>query len=164
MENSTVLIRDVQQHELPQLLALLKAKTEFDGVANSLVATIETLAVAIFSHKPMAKALVAVSDGSIVGMATYYSTFSSFIAKPCLWLDDLFVDESHRSQGIGKALVAQLCRIASEHGCGRIDWVVAADNDHGQGFYSRMGATIFETVRLARLDERAIQALADEEG
>jgi GNAT superfamily N-acetyltransferase len=95
-------------------------------------------------------------------MATYYETFSSFIAKPCLWLDDLFVYESHRSKGIGLALVQHLCRVAHELGCGRIDWVVAESNAKGKEFYSRLGASIFESVRLARFDERAIQAIVGE--
>ncbi len=93
-------------------------------------------------------------------MATYYRTFSSFIAKPCLWLDDLFVYESYRSKGVGRALLRQLCHLASEQGCGRIDWVVAANNDSGKTFYKELGASIFESVHLARLDEQGILALA----
>lgn len=157
-----MLVRDVQEHELPELLALLRAKAEFDGDAGSLVANIHTLREALFAHKPAARALVAISEGAIVGMATFYGTFSSFIAKPCLWLDDLFVLESHRSKGVGRALVRHLCQLAHEQGCGRVDWVVASNNVDGKGFYSRLGATIFESIDLARLDEKAIDALAHE--
>ena len=160
MKKSTVLDRDMQEHELPELLALLKAKAEFDSVANSLVADLPALREALFSRKPMANALVALSAGTIVGMATYYGTFSSFIAKPCFWLDDLYVYEAYRSKGIGRALVKHLSALVYEQGCGRIDWVVATHNDQGKKFYSRLGATVSDTVQLARLDEAAIHALA----
>jgi len=155
-----VLIRHVEEHELQQLFGLLKAKAEFDGASHLLVATEETLRDALFSSNPMARALVAVENGALVGTATYYATFSSFIAKPCLWLDDLYVYEAHRSRGVGRALVKRLCEIAHMHGCGRIDWVVATLNSNGRGFYASLGASIFETVRLARLEENEIRALA----
>jgi GNAT superfamily N-acetyltransferase len=156
---SPVDVRAVQERDLPGLLALLNAKAEFDGAASSFAPDLETLRGALFSHAPMAKALVAVSGEDIVGMATYYGTFSSFIARPCLWLDDLFVSESYRSKGVGRALMEQLCTIAYEAGCGRVDWVVASGNDKGQDFYASLGASIFDSVRLARLDEKAIKAV-----
>jgi GNAT superfamily N-acetyltransferase len=155
-----MLVRAIEEHELPDLLALLGAKAEFDGAASSLVADIGSLHGALFSPNPMARASVAISEGAIVGMATYYCTFSSFIAKPCLWLDDLFVQESYRSRGVGAALIRHLCRVANELGCGRMDWVVAEDNFRGKAFYKRLGASIFDSVRLARLDESTIQAIA----
>ncbi len=158
-----VLVRDVQEQELPQLLALLEASASFDGAAHSLVATVETLRQALFSNAPMARAIVAVVGDELVGTATYYATFSSFLAKPCLWLDDLFVYEALRSKGIGRALVKHVCKIAYAQGCGRVDWVVATQNANGRGFYTRLGASIFESVRLARLEENAIRALATED-
>lgn len=156
-------IRFIQDNELPELLALLKAKAEFDGNVQSFVATIDSLCAALFSESPMAKAIVAVENGSIVGMATFYATFSSFIAKPCIWLDDLYVYETHRSKGVGRALVKYLSAFALEQGCGRIDWVVATNNNQGRKFYSRLGASIFDSVQLARLDEAAIHALVHED-
>jgi GNAT superfamily N-acetyltransferase len=156
---SPVHVRAVREQELPDLLALLKAKAAFDGAASSLVADVETLRKALFSRKPVAKALVAVSEDAIVGMATYYGIFSSFIAKPCLWLDDLFVYEPHRSKGAGRALMEHLCAIAYKEGCGRVDWVVAADNANGRDFYARLGASIFDSIHLARLDKAAIEAV-----
>lgn len=153
----------IQENELPELLALLRAKAEFDGNVQSFVATIDSLHAAFFSERPMAKAIVAIENGSVVGMATFYATFSSFIAKPCIWLDDLYVYEAHRSKGVGRSLIKYLSAFALEQGCGRIDWVVATDNNQGQKFYSRLGASIFDSVQLARLDEAAIHALVHED-
>jgi GNAT superfamily N-acetyltransferase len=155
-------IRHVDQAEIPQLFALLQAKAEFDGCPESLRATVFTLHEAIFADQPLAHALVAEVDGKLVGMATYYSIFSSFIAKPGLWLDDLYVYEEYRSQSIGRKLMEQLCQIARDSGCGRVDWHVSGSNDRGIKFYQSIGATISEKTKLVRLGEAAIQELAHE--
>lgn len=155
-----MIVRHVMESELPNLLALIRAKAEFDGCPETLRATEASLHEALFAATPQAFALVAESNGEVVDMATYYATFSSFIAKPGLWLDDLFVLETHRSQGIGEALIRRLCMIAAEGGCGRMDWHVSAFNERGQRFYRRMGASISARARLLRLDEAQIRRLA----
>ena len=153
-------IRHVEQSEIPQLFALLQAKAQFDSCPESLLATSSTLHAAIFAERPLAHALVADVDGRLAGMATYYSIFSSFLAKPGLWLDDLYVYEEYRSQNIGRKLMERLCQIARDGGCGRVDWHVSSFNERGIKFYRSIGATISEQSRLVRLGERAIQELA----
>jgi GNAT superfamily N-acetyltransferase len=155
-----MLIRPIAPPDLPAFLALLRAKAEFDGHPESLLATVDTLQAALFADQPRAHALVAELDGRLVGMVTYYAIFSSFIARPGLWMDDLFVDAGHRGRGIGEQLVHALCREAQANGCARLDWLVSAANQRGQKFYTRIGATIFDKGRLVRLDEARIQALA----
>lgn len=154
-------IRPVREDELPSLLALIRAKAEFDGCPETLRATVESLREALFAPKPLAHALIAEVNGRVVGMATYYAIFSSFIAKPGLWLDDLFVYSEARNQGIGEALVRRLSKIAKSGGCGRIDWHVSNFNERGKKFYLRIGATISERARLVRLNEEGIHALAE---
>ena len=156
-------IRPLIEHELPELLELIRAKAEFDGCPETLVATIESLRQALFSAQPLAHALVAEIGGHLVGMATYYATFSSFIARPGLWLDDLFVYPEFRSRGVGEALMRRLSAVAKAGGCGRIDWHVSQLNDRGKGFYLRIGATISERALLVRLTEEGIHALAERE-
>jgi GNAT superfamily N-acetyltransferase len=153
-------VRHIDQSELPQLLSLLQAKAEFDGCPESLLATTESLRDALFSANPQAHALVVEINGQLVGMATYYTIFSSFIAKPGLWLDDLYVYEEYRGQRIGLALMQQLCKIAEQAGCGRVDWHVSKFNEHGKNFYRKIGATISEVSQLVRLETKAIQNLA----
>jgi len=153
-------IRKVKETELNELLGLLKAKAEFDGCPESLRATEENLREALFSARPSAHALVAVENDTLVGMATYFSIFSTFIVKPGLWLDDLYVYENYRGRGIGKALIEHLCKIADESECGRVDWLVSKHNERGQKFYESIGATISEKARLVRLDEQGIKQLA----
>ena len=106
------------------------------------------------------QALVAVVNQAVVGLATYYDIYSSFLGKPGLWLDDLFVADNFRKRGIGKALLSALCASAHARGCARVDWLVATDNHPGRAFYASLGATVFETVRHARLAERDIERLA----
>jgi GNAT superfamily N-acetyltransferase len=153
-------IRHVEESESSQLFALLQAKAEFDGCPESLCATVATLREAIFAERPLAHALVAEVDGRLVGMATYYSIFSSFSAKPGLWLDDLYVYEEYRSQSVGRKLMERLCQIAQDGGCGRVDWHVSGVNERGMEFYRSIGATISETAKLVRLGEGAIRELA----
>lgn len=155
-----MIIRNIKESELSELLALIQAKAEFDGCPESLLATVDSLRAAMFTQPPLAHALVAQVNGHLVGMATYYAIFSSFIAKPGVWLDDLFVYEQFRGLGIGEALVKELCRIAKEGGCGRVDWLVSDFNDRGKKFYRRIGASISDSTRLVRLAEEQIHALA----
>ena len=156
------LVRPVEPADLPNLLRLLRAKAAFDGVENTLQATEQNLAEELFAANATARAVIALEGNKVVGMATYFQTFSSFLMKPGMWLDDLYVEDAHRKHGVGRQLIGWLCKEAAARGCARIDWVVAADNSNGRGFYERMGATIFETVRLARIDQDAILARASE--
>jgi GNAT superfamily N-acetyltransferase len=149
-------IRAAVETDIPALVDLIRAKAAFDGCLESLRADENTLRAALFSENPKAGALVAEIGGKVVGVATYYDIYSSFLARPGIWLDDLYVYENHRRRGVGKALMLSLCEIARRTGCARIDWIVATDNENGQAFYSTMGAKIFENVRHARLDGAAI--------
>lgn len=155
-----ILVRPVEPQDIPAFSRLLRAKAKFDGVAHLLQATEQNLRDELFSARPTARAIVAVVDEALVGMATYFQTYSSFLMKPGLWLDDLYVDELHRKSGVGRELLEWLCRAAASNGCARIEWIVAVDNDNGRGFYERVGVEIFETLRLARLHEAAIRAHA----
>ena len=154
------LICPVQTPHIPDLLRLLRAKAAFDGAENTLQATEENLAQELFASHANVRAIVATVDHQVVGMATYFQTFSSFLMKPGLWLDDLYVDSEYRKHGVGKQLITWLCKEAASHGCARIDWIVEASNDNARGFYERMGATIFENLRLARIDHATIVARA----
>jgi GNAT superfamily N-acetyltransferase len=114
----------------------------------------------LFSEAPAASVILAEIDGKNAGMATYHSHYSTFLARPGIWLDDLFVREPRRGRRIGEALMKRLSQICIETGAGRIEWSVAAQNALGIKFYERIGATVFEGSRVTRLDEEAIQRLA----
>ena len=155
-------IRHVEPTELSQLLALLRPKAEFDGCLESIHATVASLRSTLFADKPLAYALVAEAGGQLIGMATYYAIFASFIAKPGLWLDDLFVDPGLGGHGTGRQLMQRLCLIARASGCARVDRHVSRANERGIRFYRGIGAIISEKAQHVRLGEAEIHALADE--
>lgn len=145
-------IRLASSADVTALLELLRGKAEFDGCPEALAATEETLRDHLFADSPLAHALLAEWEGRPVGLATYYPVYSSFRARPALWLDDLFVFEEFRSRRVGAALVEALVNVARERGCCRIDWTVARANTRGIAFYERMGAQIREATALCRLE------------
>ncbi len=152
-------IRQAEIKDIKDILALIKGKAEFDGCLDSLMATEQNIAEAFFSNSPKSWALVAEVDSQLVGIATYYNIYSTFKAKPGIWLDDLFVFPRYRKVGIGTALIKELCMVAKTNGCCRVDWIVARDNESGRAFYESVGAKIFEEVRHSRLGEDAIDGL-----
>ena len=106
----------------------------------------------------MAYILLAETDKaheSPVGYASYHFTYSTFLAQPSIWLDDIFVESTHRNQAIGTQLIEQLCQISQHRGCGRIDWTVDVNNAAGIRFYERMGARLKKEVYLCRLTSDA---------
>jgi len=155
-----MIIREIEEKDLGDILSLIQAKADFDGCLDSLQSKEPEIYDAFLSSSPKAKAIVAEIDGKVIGIATYYNIYSTFIAKSGIWLDDLYVYEGYRQSGAGKELMKSLCNIALKTDCGRIDWVVAKDNENGRGFYESIGANIFEEVRHSRLDESAINRLA----
>ena len=155
-----MIIREVEERDVGDILSLIRAKADFDGCLDALESKESEIREAFLSSEPKASAIVAEVEGKVIGIATYYNIYSTFIAKPGIWLDDLFVYNDYRKLGAGKRLLKRLCDIAIETGCGRIDWIVARDNENGRRFYESIGAKIFEEVRHARLDEVSISKLA----
>jgi GNAT superfamily N-acetyltransferase len=155
-----MIVRHIEEKDVGDVLNLIRAKADFDGCLATLKSKELEIQEAFLSPQPKAKALVAEVGDKVVGVVTYYDIYSTFLAKPGLWLDDLYIYNEFRGRGIGKRLMEALCNVALEAGCGRIDWIVARDNENGRSFYESIGAHIFEEVRHARLDENAIKKLA----
>jgi GNAT superfamily N-acetyltransferase len=161
MDRSPIVIRDATVDDIPIILRFIGKKAEFDRYPQGVEATPEKLRQTLFADRPRAGVLFAEVEGTPVGFASYFSTYSTFLARPGLWLDDLFVDEEHRSRGVGEALVGRLAQMAVERDCGRIEWTAAAHNDRGLAFYRRLGATVRETARLCRLDREGFERLVE---
>ncbi len=145
--------------DVPEIIQLIHLKAEFDGVPNSVTATTGSLQEGLFSDSPQAQVLFAEMNGKVVGMASFHRHYSTFIAKPGIWLDDLFIREDHRSKGAGEALMIRLAQICLDSGGGRIEWSVAVRNALGIKFYERVGAVVSQGARLARLSEDALRRL-----
>ncbi|WP_373526084.1 N-acetyltransferase family protein [Nostoc sp.] len=152
-----ILIRDANKSDIPAIIELIHLKAEFDGCPESVEATPKKLEIDLFGDKPLAFVLLAEVDRNPIGLATYHFIYSTFLATPGIWLDDLYVKAEHRGHRVGEALMLRLRQIGQEKDCGRIDWTVAVSNERGIKFYERIGANIINKVKLCRLDSQALQ-------
>lgn len=155
-------VREATERDADAIFDLICFKAEFDGCFSSVQATPRKLIVAMRGTSPYFRALLAEADGRPIGFASFHQTFSSFLAQPGIWLDDLFVRESHRGHGVGNALIRRLAILADTNGCARIDWIVATSNITARDFYSHIGSRVNEDVRHCRLDADAIAGLASD--
>ena len=161
MPDSPIIIREAKREDGPVLLDFIRKIATFDDTLSSVEATEQKLVNQLFGSHPAAFVLFAEIDGQIVGYALYFLTFSSFLARPGIWLDDLYVDEKDRGLGVGQSLLTHLAKIAQERGYGRIEWVTSDDNAKALTFYQRNGAKVRNTERVLRLDGPAISRLAE---
>jgi len=122
--------------------------------------TPERLELTLFGPHPYAETLIAEDGGQAVGFALFFHNYSTFLARPGIYLEDLFVDESQRGKGIGRALLARLAAIAVERECGRLEWAVLDWNKDAIGFYERLGARPNSDWTVYRLTGDALSGLA----
>jgi GNAT superfamily N-acetyltransferase len=153
-------IRDATVDDVPVILHFLQRMAEVDGRSAPLQSTAQTIGTAMSGEAPQLAVLLAEVAGTPVGFASYFQTYSTFLGRAGIWLDDLYVEEAARRGGIGAALLRHLAGIAAAVGCGRIEWSVGVGNHRGIEFYRRHGAVVREHVRLCRLDRDAITRLA----
>lgn len=144
--------------DVPLLLAFIRSMAAFEKLTVS--ATEESLRAALFGDAPAARTLLAFVDGKPIAYVTYFFTFSTFVGKRGLWLEDLFIDPAFRGRGIGRALMAYLADIALQNQCARFEWSVLDWNESAIGFYKRLGATILTDWRMCRLDEAQLSRMA----
>jgi GNAT superfamily N-acetyltransferase len=149
--------------DVPTLMTLIRALADYEKLAHQLRATPEALREHLFGPRPYAEAAIARVDGQPVGHAIWFHNYSTFLARPGIYLEDVFVLPDHRGHGVGKALLRHVARVARERGCGRFEWSVLDWNEPAINFYRRIGAAILPDWRVCRMDESAIARLADSE-
>ncbi|GAB1537561.1 GNAT family N-acetyltransferase [Scytonema sp. NUACC21] len=157
MNEEKLVIRHAKKDDLSTIMELILLKAEFDGCLDSLEATPQKLEDTIFCQKPLAFILLAEIDENVIGFASYHQIYSTFLAKPGIWLDDLYIKTEYRNCGVGTALINHLCRINENLGGARIDWIVRENNEPAVNFYKKMGAKIIQQVRLCRLEREEIK-------
>jgi GNAT superfamily N-acetyltransferase len=161
-DSPSFVVREATERDADAIFDLICFKAEFDGCFSSVQATPRKLIAAMRGTSPYFRALLAETGGRAIGFASFHQTFSSFLAQPGIWLDDLFVRESYRARGVGNALMRRLAMLAGKNGCARIDWIVATSNIKARHFYTHIGSRVNEDVRHCRLDADAIARLATE--
>jgi GNAT superfamily N-acetyltransferase len=139
---------------------LIRELAEYEKLAHEAVATPAMITDALFGRRPWAEALIARADGEAAGFALYFHNFSTFLARPGLYLEDLFVRPRYRGRGIGKAFLARLAHIAVERGCGRFEWAVLDWNTPARKFYESLGARPISEWIVHRVAGDALTALA----
>ena len=146
--------------DLPHIVRLVQELAAYERLADAMVASSGDFHQALFGPDRHADALMAFVDDQPIGFALYFSTFSTFLGRRGLYLEDLFVQEPFRGRGIGKALLQRLAVVAKERNCGRIEWSVLTWNQPSIDFYHRLGAVTMEDWRTFRLTGPALATLA----
>ena len=154
-------IRPAEPRDLSQLYLLLRAKAAFDDVLAAMTASEDELGRAIFCENPGCTFAVAELGDRLVGFVSFYQVFSTYAAKPGLWMDDLFVDAESRGQRIGLSLLKYVACVAAARDCCKLEWSLQVSNIRGIAFYRREGAVIRERNRFAKLDRSAISRLLE---
>lgn len=132
--------RPATEADVPVILSLIRGIAEYEKLAHEVTATEVQVRESLFGPRPYAECLLGCSDGVPVGFAVFFHNFSTFLAKPGLYLEDLFVRPEHRGCGLGKALITAVAQIAVERGCGRYEWTVLDWNQPAINFYQSLGA------------------------
>lgn len=152
-------IRSARPGDELLLLDLIRELAEYERLAHEVEATPEDLAESLFGGGAVAEAVIAEWNGQPVGFALFFRNFSTFVGRPGLYLEDLYVRESERGKGIGKALLLHLAGIARERNYGRMEWSVLNWNKPAIDFYHSLGAKPMDDWTVFRLDEAALKAL-----
>ncbi len=147
--------------DLPVILAFIRGLAEYEKLSHQCVATEELLRASLFGEKAYAEVLIARMDGVPVGFALFFHNYSTFLAKPGIYLEDVFVPPEHRGKGIGKALLKRIAQIAVERNCGRFEWSVLDWNEPSIQFYKRIGASVMDDWRICRMNAEQIAKLAE---
>lgn len=154
-------IRPVLPTDLPELLKMIRELAEFERLTHLVTATEADYHESLFGESPAAEALLAEENGVAVGYAVYFSTFSTFVGRAGLWLEDLYVRPDHRGKGYGKSLLKAVGAIAHERGAGRYEWTVLDWNQRAIDLYERAGGEILPEWRIVRMDGDRLRAFAE---
>jgi GNAT superfamily N-acetyltransferase len=154
------MIRFANQEDIPTVARLIRDLAEYERLSHRVTLDENRLRKHLFGPHPFAEVLLAEKVGEVVGFALFFYNYSTFLAQPGLYLEDLFVKPEHRGQGYGKDLLIALARLAVERGCGRLEWAVLNWNTPAIDFYKSLGAEPMSEWTVYRLSGDALNGLA----
>jgi len=158
MSNAAFSLRPAEPRDVEAILGLIRGLAEYEQLTQQLEVTADQLAKHLFGPKPVIEAWVAeLPNAGVVGFALFFTNFSTFLGKPGLYLEDLFVAPEARRLGIGRALMSALARLALERDYGRFEWAVLDWNQPALRFYDQLGATVLPDWRVCRLTGPALE-------
>ena len=154
------IIRPATESDCETILLLIKELAEFEKLAHEVVATTAQLREYLFGPNKVASALIAEINNEPAGFALYFFNFSTFLSRPGLYLEDLYVRPQLRGSGIGEQLLKELAHIATQKNCGRMEWAVLNWNERAIAFYQKLGAKPQDEWTVYRLDQKGIKNLS----
>ena len=160
--NTNLIVRFAQASDVITLFQLIQGLAEYEKLSHAVIGNAEALKDHLFGSPKYVDAIIAEIDGQAVGFAIFFHNYSTFLTKPGIYLEDIFVSPEYRRQGIGKALLTKVAQIAVERDCGRLEWSVLDWNVSAQEFYRNMGADILEDWRICRVTETGLTQLANQ--
>jgi len=158
----TLRIRPGELDDVPLIAELIRGLARYEKLEDEVVMTEEKLTDSLFGERRYAETLIAQDDGEPVGFALFFHNFSTFLAQPGIYLEDLFVVPEQRGRGVGRALLERLAQVAVDRGCGRLEWAVLDWNKDAIKFYERLGAKPNSEWTVYRLTGQPLHALAGE--
>jgi GNAT superfamily N-acetyltransferase len=153
-------LRTATADDAATIHALVVALAEYEREPDAVVNTPDVLRAQLAAPRPPFECVLAEEDGVAMGFALFFPTYSTWLGRPGLWLEDLFVPEAHRRRGIGRALLTRVAELAVARGCGRLEWSVLDWNTPARDFYRRLGATALDEWTIHRLTGDALRDLA----
>lgn len=159
----TIRIEPATERDVPLILAFIRELAEYERLSREVVASEERLLETLFGARPAAEAVIAYDGGRPVGFALYFASYSTFLARPGLYLEDLFVKPEARGRGIGRRLLRYLARVTVERNWGRLEWRVLDWNETAIRFYHGLGAQPLDDWTVFRLTGSALENLAGED-
>ncbi|HEY5623670.1 MAG TPA: GNAT family N-acetyltransferase [Gammaproteobacteria bacterium] len=158
---SSIALRPAEERDVSAILGFIKELAEYEKLSHEVVATEERILASLFGERPVAEALIAEYDGAPAGFALFFHSFSTFLGRPGIYLEDLYVTPDFRRRGIGKALLKSLAQLALERDCGRVEWAVLDWNEPAIGFYQGIGAAPLAEWQTYRLAGSALRTFAE---
>lgn len=153
-------IRSATRADVPLILKFIRGLAEYEKLAHECEATEAQLEMTLFGERPFAEVVIAFRENVAAGFALFFHNYSTFLARPGIYLEDLFVDPAERGHGVGRALLAHLARLAIERDCGRFEWSVLDWNEDAIRFYESLGARPMSDWTIYRVTGDALQKLA----
>ena len=160
IETKNFTIRPATIVDVPIILQLIRDLATYERAPSEVAATEEQLVDVLFGERPVAEVLLAFEDEMPIGFAVFFHNFSTWVGRPGLYLEDLFVKPEARGKGYGRALLIHLAKIARDRGCGRMEWAVLDWNEPAIRFYKKIGAVPMKEWRIFRLTTDGIAKLA----
>jgi GNAT superfamily N-acetyltransferase len=149
-------IRPAREKDIDAIFELIRGLAEYENLSDRVTGNTELLRSHLFGERPYAEVIVAELDDRAIGFALFFHSYSTFLTQPGLYLEDVFVRPEYRRQGVGKALMSTVIKIAGDRGCGRLEWSVLDWNQSAIEFYQSLGATVLPDWKICRMSAETL--------